>query len=98
MAHAVEHGVQLERAPVHNFFNIVHSITMIWGRQFVDLAVPKSWANVWVRWEPLHGVVVDKSFNYGAWGHGTLIGSKLRGWTKVVLTLAVKVLSFNYYI
>jgi hypothetical protein len=33
-------------------------------------------------------VVVDEIFDCGAWGHGTIIGSKFRGWTKVVLTLA----------
>jgi hypothetical protein len=41
----------------------------------------------------IEDVVVDKSFDCGAQGHGTKIGSKLRGWTKVVVTLASR---FHY--
>jgi hypothetical protein len=36
-------------------------------------------------------VVVDKSFDCGARGHSTITGSKVRGWTKAVLTLASRV-------
>jgi hypothetical protein len=52
-----EHGMQLERAPVHNFNNIVrmtywaHNITVDSGLMVgdEDSAVPKSGANILVR-------------------------------------------------
>jgi hypothetical protein len=49
-----EHGMQLEYATFHNSVNIVRMTFFLGGLMVraVNLAVPKSWANVLVRWEP----------------------------------------------
>jgi hypothetical protein len=67
LALAEEHGPQLEHSPVHNFVKkCAHDVSLYWGLMVraVNLAVPKSWANFLVRWEPLHGVTMAAAFTH----------------------------------